>query len=612
MRAHKVRMAAGGGMGFFERIASDYAYLTGVLRAISKISKVAKNPSRTFPQVARALADEHGDRIALLSERERMSYRELDERGDQYARWAMAHGITKGDVIALMMPNRPEYLAAWLGITRAGGVVALLNTNLSSSALAHCVNIVKAKHIIVDAALVDGFRSAEPHLSENPHRWCHGAAPEGYERLDTMLDQLPTTRIADADLPRLTIEDRCLYVYTSGTTGLPKAANINHYRVQGIMFGFNGAMKLRRDDRIYVCLPMYHTSGGVLGPCSALTAGASVVLRERFSASTFWDDIVKHNCTIFIYIGELCRYLLNSPPHPREANHKIRLACGNGLRPDIWADFQKRFRIPKILEWYAATEGNCVFFNFDGKIGAVGRIPKWMEKKFFVEIVRFDVETEEPLRGPDGLVVKCAPGEVGEAISKIMNDPKRPSQRFEGYADPVATEKKILRDAFEKGDRWFRTGDLMRKDAGGYYYFVDRIGDTFRWKGENVATSEVSEAVTLFPSVREANVYGVRVPGAEGRVGMAALVVADDFDLEGFARHVIQRLPAYARPVFVRLTREIETTATFKQRKLDLVKQGFDPRATKDELFVLHPELQTYVRLTPAVYGDICEGKVRL
>jgi len=599
-------------MGLIERIGSDYAYLTGVLRSLSKVTKVAKNPGRTYPQVLRGLAETYGDKLALISDRERLTYRQYDRRGDQYARWAMAHGITKGDVVALMMPNRPEYLAVWLGIARAGGVIALLNTNLTGAALAHCVNIVSAKHIIVDAALIAGFRTAEPHLKAGPLFWCHGGSPEGYERLDTRIDALPDGPIPESELPQLTIDDKCLYVYTSGTTGLPKAANINHYRVQSIMFGFNGAMKMGPDDRVYVCLPMYHTSGGVLGPGAALTAGASVVLREKFSASMFWDDIVKNECTVFVYIGELCRYLLNSPPHPSETKHRIRLACGNGLRPDIWADFQKRFRIPKILEWYAATEGNCVFLNFDGKIGAVGRIPKWMERKFFVEIVRFDVDTEQPVRGPDGLVVKCEPGEVGEAISKIINDPKRPSQRFEGYADPGATDKKILRDAFEKGDRWFRTGDLMRKDAVGYYYFVDRIGDTFRWKGENVATSEVQEAITTFPGIKEANVYGVRVQGAEGRVGMAALVVDGSLDLDGFGRHVTGHLAAYARPVFLRVTGEIDATSTFKQRKIDLVKQGFDPAATGDALFFLHPILQTYVRLTPPLYGDVCEGRIRL
>ena len=599
-------------MGLIGRIGSDYAYLTGVLRAISKISKVAKNPGRTYPQVVRDLAATHGDNVALVSERESLTYRAYDRRGDQYARWAMTHGLRKGDVVALMMPNRPEYLAAWLGISRAGGVIALLNTNLTGSALAHCVNIVRPQHIIVDAQLLESFRTALPHISAGPQLWCHGAEHEGYERLDTKLDRLPDAPIPDADLPRLTIEDKCLYVYTSGTTGLPKAANINHYRVQGIMFGFSGAMNLKRSDRVYVCLPMYHTSGGVLGPCSALTAGATAVLRERFSTTHFWDDIVANECTVFIYIGELCRYLLNSPPHPAETKHRVRIACGNGLRPDIWAAFQTRFRIPKVLEWYAATEGNCVFFNFDGKVGAVGRIPKWLESKFFVEIVRFDVEKEEPVRGPDGFCVKCAPGEVGEAISKIINDPKRPSQRFEGYADPGATERKILRDAFETGDRWFRTGDLMRKDADGYYYFVDRIGDTFRWKGENVATSEVQEAISEFPGVDHANVYGVRVPGAEGRVGMAALVVKPGVDLDDFARHVVARLAGYARPVFLRMVPETDTTSTFKQRKLDLGREGFDPGVVSDPLYLLHPELQSYVRLDTAIYRDICEGKVRL
>ncbi len=599
-------------MGFFARIGSDYAYLTGVLRALSKITKVANNPGRTYPQVVRGLADTHNDKLALVSERERMTYRQYDQRGDQYARWAIANGVRKGDVVGLMMPNRPEYLAVWLGIARAGGVTALLNTNLTGAALAHCVNIVKPKHVIVDAVMIESFRTAMTTIDGGPTLWCHGAAPEGFTRIDTALDRLPNTPIPESELPALTIEDKCLYVYTSGTTGLPKAANINHYRVQGIMFGFNGAMNLRPVDRVYVCLPMYHTSGGVLGPCSALTAGATAVLRERFSASQFWDDIVKEECTIFVYIGELCRYLLNSPPHPAETKHKVRIACGNGLRPDIWVEFQRRFRIKKILEWYAATEGNCVFFNFDGHVGAVGRIPGWMKKKFLIEVVRFDVETGEPVRGPDGFCIPCEPGEVGEAISKILNDPKRPSQRFEGYADPEATKKKVLTDAFEKGDRWFRTGDLMKRDAVGYYYFIDRIGDTFRWKGENVATSEVQERISAFPGILEANVYGVRVPGAEGRVGMAALVVANGLDIEALGNHVKSGLAAYARPAFLRIVPAIETTSTFKQRKLDLAKQGFNPSETNDPIYFLQPEMQSYIRLDPAMYGQICEGKVRL
>ena len=599
-------------MGLIERLGSEYAYLSGALRALAKVSRIARNPGRTYPDVARDLALQYGDRVALISDREQLTYREYDQRANQYARWALEIGIAKGDVVALMMPNRPEYLAAWLGVARAGGVTALLNTNLTGSPLAHCINIVRPKHIIVDVQLLDRFQEAAAHLSLGPTLWCHGHAHEGFERLDTRLDALPNGTIPAVELPILTNDDKCLFIYTSGTTGLPKAANINHYRVQSIMFGFNAAMRMTHEDRVYVCLPLYHTSGGVLAAGAALTAGGSVFIRERFSSTLFWDDIVRHDCTVFQYIGELCRYLLNSPEHPQETRHRVRLACGNGLRPDIWADFQRRFRIPRILEWYAATEGNAVFFNFDGKIGSVGRIPKWAERKFVTEVVRFDFDAEQPVRGEDGCCIKCPPGEVGEVISKIVNDPKKPSQRFEGYADPAATEKKVLTDVFAKGDRWFRTGDLMRKDALGYFYFVDRIGDTFRWKGENVATSEVSEAITAFPGIKEANVYGVRVPGADGRAGMAALVVEDGFDLEGFCRHVGKQIPGFARPVFLRVQPQIETTSTFKPRKVDLVKDGFDPGVMSDPIFFLHPAKQAYCRLDSALHAEICQGKVKL
>jgi fatty-acyl-CoA synthase len=599
-------------MGFFDRIASEAAYATGLLRMLSKVTPVARNPERTYPDVAEALAAEYGERPALVSERETLTFRGYDARANRYARWAMENGVDKGDVVALMMPNRPEYLAVWLGVARAGGVTALLNTNLTGHALAHCVNIAAPRHVIVDASLADAFRTAEPHLRCDPTMWRHGGGLDGWRGIEPALEASSDAPIPAAERPKLTTDDRCLYIYTSGTTGLPKAANINHYRVQSIMFAFSAAMRMTRDDRIYDCLPLYHTSGGVLAAGAALVAGGSVMIREKFSTSQFWDDVVAYNCTLFQYIGEMCRYLVNAPTHPQETRHRIRLACGNGLRPDIWRDFQTRFRIPKVLEWYAATESNAVLFNLDGRVGAVGRIPKWMERRFVIRIVRLDLETEEPVRGPDGFCVECAPGEVGEVISRILNDPSRPSQRFEGYADGAATERKILRDVFETGDRWFRTGDLMRKDARGYHYFVDRIGDTFRWKGENVATSEVAEALMVFPGVKDANVYGVKVGEREGRAGMAALVVEEDFDLAGFHAHVARQLPAYARPLFLRLQNAIETTSTFKQRKVDLVKDGFDPAAIPDPIWFAHPEKGAYVRLDAALYDDIQAGRIRL
>jgi fatty-acyl-CoA synthase len=378
------------------------------------------------------------------------------------------------------------------------------------------------------------------------------------------------------------------------------------------MFGFAGAMNIKPDDRMYVCLPLYHSTGSLIATGGPLVAGASTVIRDRFSASQFWDDVVDYECTIIEYIGELCRYLLNSPVHPRETGHRLRLACGNGLRPDIWQDFQTRFCIPRILEWYAATEGNAVLFNFDQKIGAVGRIPKWAERKFVTEVVRFDIDTEQPVRGEDGFCIKCPPDEVGELISQILNDPSRPSQRFEGYADKAATEKKILHDVFEKGDAWFRTGDLMRKDALGYFYFIDRIGDTFRWKGENVATSEVAEALTVFPGIKEANVYGVVIPGMDGRAGMAALVIEDSIDLEDLHTHIDRQLPGYARPIFVRIQDHIDATGTFKQRKIDLVMDGFDPEKIDDPIYFADARKKAFVPLDVALFQELNTGRIRL
>src|SRR5262249_7598104 len=312
------------------------------------------------------------------------------------------------------------------------------------------------------------------------------------------------------------------------------------------------------------------------------------------------------------YIGELCRYLVNSPPSPQERAHHLRLACGNGLRPDVWPQFKRRFQIPQIIEFYAATEGNVSLFNFDGKQGAVGRLPWWVAARFPIKIVRFDPQTQQPVRDERGFCIECDVDEPGEVIGKILKDASKPGQRFEGYASEAETDKKILHDVFKKGDSWFRTGDLMRRDKHGYFYFVDRTGDTFRWKGENVATSEVSEAISVFPGILEANVYGVEVPGGEGKAGMAALVTDPSFDLEAFAAYLEKNLPFFARPVFLRFQREIETTSTFKQRKIELQKEGFDPSLFSDPLYYRDAATGRYVKLTPSLYDDVCRGRTKI
>jgi fatty-acyl-CoA synthase len=336
------------------------------------------------------------------------------------------------------------------------------------------------------------------------------------------------------------------------------------------------------------------------------------VIRDKFSAHEFWDDIARWNCTIFQYIGELCRYLVNSPPHPKETAHHLRLACGNGLRPDVWPEFKRRFQIPHIIEFYGATEGNVSLFNFEDKEGAVGRIPWFLERRFPTRIVRFDLDRQQPIRNPQGFCIECETGESGEVIGKILKDASKPGARFEGYATQAETEKKILRDVFQKGDVWFRTGDLMRKDADGYFYFVDRIGDTFRWKGENVSTTEVEEVIGRFPGIKETSVYGVRVPGRDGRAGMAAIVAHGGLDLAALRAYLAASLPDYARPLFLRIRGEMDVTSTFKQKKVDFVEQGFDPGASPDPIYFDDPAAKAFVRIDAALHERIRDGRVRL
>lgn len=595
----------------FERLVGDFVYLNGALRALRMTTAIARNPTRVFPNLIDELAGRYGDRVALLSDREQFSYRELAQRANQYSRWALSQGVNKGDRVCLLMPNRPEYMAIWLGITRVGGIVALLNTNLTGPSLAHCINIVEPKHIIVATSLADTFASARPHLSTNAKVWSHGRGGEG-PLIDEAIGKLPGEVLSASERRELTIEDRALFIYTSGTTGLPKAANVNHYRVMLASHGFAGAMNTQASDRMYNCLPMYHTVGGVVATGALLLRGGSVVIREKFSGREFWDEIVRFDCTLFQYIGELCRYLLNSPATPAIEKHRIRLCCGNGLRPDVWMDFKNRFHIPKILEFYAATEGNVTMFNFEGKPGAVGRIPWFVSHRFPTAVVRFDIDREEPVRDENGCCIRCAPNEPGEVIGKILNSAKTPANRFEGYATKAETERKILRDVFEKGDVWFRTGDLMKKDENGYFYFVDRIGDTFRWKGENVATSEIAETLTRFPGIVEANVYGVHVKNHEGRAGMAAIVVDGDLNLARLREHIANNLPDYARPLFVRIRSDIEVTGTFKQKKVDLVKQGFDPANIGDPIYFNDDKAGFFAPVDAALYARIQGGQQRL
>jgi fatty-acyl-CoA synthase len=580
------------------------------VRALELTSRIARYPDRLLVSVIDDHAARLGDTPALLSERECLTYGQLVARINQWSRWALEQGIHKGDCVGLLMPNRPEFMAIWLGITQVGGVVALLNTNLPGPSLVHSVNVAAPKHLIVASELVDAVATALPKGAAATTIWTHGVSHESFERVDQDIEKFDAATLSAAERPTVTIGDRALYIYTSGTTGLPKAASISHGRVMQWSHWFAGLMDTRPSDRMFDCLPMYHSVGGVQAPGAALVGGGSVVFSERFSSHRFWSEIVRWDCTLFQYIGELCRYLLRTEPSQEETEHRIRIACGNGLRSDVWEPFQRRFHIPQILEFYGATEGNVSFCNVEGEVGAIGRIPSYLAHRFPTALVKFDVESGEPVRNEQGFCIRCAPDETGEAIGQVLNDSSNFGAKFEGYTSKEASEKKVLRDVFEPGDAWFRTGDLMRKDARGFHYFVDRIGDTFRWKGENVATSEVEEAICGFPGIQLANVYGVEIPGAEGRAGMAAVVADEDLNLAALRAHLISRLPEYARPRFIRVGTTIAVTSTLKYTKVDLARDAYNPGATTDSIYFDDPGAEAFVRVDGPLFSRIQAGQI--
>jgi fatty-acyl-CoA synthase len=464
--------------------------------------------------------------------------------------------------------------------------------------------------VIVGASLAGVLAQVRTPRGAGCGRSAYGAGAHDLPRLELAAASLPGGPLAAAECPLPELGERALLIYTSGTTGLPKAANVSHLRLMQWSHWFAGLTDMQPDDRLYNCLPMYHSVGGVVATGAALVGGGAAVLRERFSARSFWKDVEAERCTVFQYIGELCRYLLNAPHDPHMPRHRLRLACGNGLRPEVWEPFRSRFRIPQILEYYASTEGNFSLYNCEGRIGAIGRIPPFLAHRIPVALVRHDVDAARPVRDGEGRCVPCAVGEAGEALCRVVD--AGGATRFEGYTDPEATRDRILRDVFAPGDAWYRSGDLMRRDAQGFFYFVDRVGDTFRWKGENVSTTEVAAVIAGCRAVSEVAVYGVRVPHADGCAGMAALVVAPGFAPAELHRTVADALPAYARPLFVRIAARLDTTGTFKLRTAELAHQGFDPAAVGDALYFDDAARGEYVPLDAALHRRIASGRLRL
>jgi len=542
-----------------------------------------------------------GERVFLVYGGRRFTYAEVDAHANQVAHVLHAKGLRCGDVCALAMENRPEFFFYWFGLVKLGAVVAVINTQVSGRPLAHALETTGARAVIIGEECIENFaltpdRPSQPLYfvadAEKPCRAEHRAIASA----DITAEAGAASR---AGFPRdgraaVRAEETMLLIFTSGTTGLPKAARYSHMRWMSSGDVMEVTLGVTPEDVFYCCLPLYHGAAATSVTSTALKAGSSIVVRRKFSTREFWTDVRANGITVFQYIGEICRYLLNAPAQANDRDHSLRCMLGAGLTAETWTRWLERFGPIRVFEGWGSTEANTALINVDDYIGSCGRVPDWNKTNF--RLVRYDVETESHPRDENGRYILCQPGEVGEGVGYIVNHPEIGGGRFEGYTSVEATEKKILRNVFSEGDAFWSSGDLLRYDEEGYFYFVDRIGDTFRWKSENVSTAEVADALADYPGMELINIYGVQVPGHEGRAGMAAIVMQPGhaFDPKGFYALTEARLPRYAAPQFVRVSSAADLTTTFKLRKVDLQRQGYDRQAFEDPLYVRDDAGATY------------------
>ena len=545
--------------------------------------------------------------IALLFEDQSYSYRALNEWANQIAHYYLSLGAKKGDVIAVMVENRPELIATIVALAKIGVTIALVNTSQVGKILAHSINLVNPIAVIAGEevrAAIDEART-ELKVAQDRFHWFAdletrknaGIAPQGYVNLAQQIDQFP--KFNPSTTRTVTGKDGLFYIYTSGTTGLPKAVIFTHSRWTLAYGTYGHILNLGKDDVMYVTLPLYHATGVVVCWCGVIAGSATLAVRRKYSTSAFWKDVKKFNASAIGYVGELCRYLIDAPATEQDRAHRVTKMIGNGMRPNIWGKFKERFGVQEVLELYASSEGNVGFsniFNFDNTVG-FSPTP--------YAIVEFDKEKNELVRDKKGHCKKVKTGEVGLLIGKITS-----RSPFDGYTDPEKNKSVILKDVFTKGDSYFNTGDLVRDIGFRHAQFVDRLGDTFRWKGENVSTTEVENMVCEYHKIAEAVVYGVEIPNTNGRAGMAAITLVDgeelnEADLSAMVNVFKKCLPSYAIPVFLRVQAKVETTGTFKYQKNKLKEDAFNPAKTSERLLVLLPGATAYCDVNAEIFNNI-------
>ncbi|CAL8131301.1 unnamed protein product [Orchesella dallaii] len=544
-------------------------------------------------------------------------------------------GLKKGDAVGLAMTTRPEHAAIWLGLGRIGVVSVLINTNLRNDALEKCVSVVECKAFIIGSELRQAFgeiwndgngKQLLPsdiyeldRFMEDP-KWVPETVKTqigSFTTIDFAQCLLKTSKGATVVTPdqEPTFLDPIMYIFTSGTTGVPKAVRCSHGRLF-FLASTASVINFSSKDVSYNAAPMYHT-GGLLAVVWAFCFRAPAVLVVKFSATNFWKDVHRYKVTVSMYVGEFCRFIHNQPENPElEKGHTLRaMFGGGGLRPEVWTAFQKRFNVKQFVDLYGSTEGNCTLINLEAKIGACGYIPVWLQPVHPIQLVKTDPVTGEVLRDhKTGFAIRCENGEPGELIGKIIDSV--PMARFDGYTDPVATEQRILRNAFAQGDKYFRTGDCFTRDKYGYYYFQDRIGDTFRWNSENVATTLVEAVISRITGLRNNTVYGVKVPGTEGSACMAAILDSSDgeLDLEALANGMKMSLPKYAMPMFIRVIsihKGLDMTGTYKFQKFRLREDGFNIMNIKDPVYIYSSVTESYSKMDLEKLSEVMKGNYR-
>ncbi|MEZ0354547.1 long-chain-acyl-CoA synthetase FadD6 [Mycobacterium sp. pR1184] len=544
---------------------------------------------RSIGSVFQDRAARHGDKVFLRFGDQQLTYREANAAANRYAAVLAARGVGHGDVVGIMLRNSPNTVLAMLATVKCGAVAGMLNYHQRGEVLAHSLGLLDAKVLIAETDLVSAVAetgsagSSNTLTIEDLERFAVGAVATNPDSVGAVQAR-----------------DTAFYIFTSGTTGFPKASVMTHLRWLKALAAFGGlGLRLRASDTLYSCLPLYHNNALTVALSSAINSGATLALGKSFSASRFWDEAIESEATAFIYIGEICRYLLNQPPKDTDRKHNVRLIAGNGLRPEIWKDFTKRFGISRVCEFYASSEGNTAFINIFNVPGSTGIAPMPLV------YVEYDPDTGDPLRDANGRVCKVPAGQPGLLLSPVNR-----LQPFDGYTDKASSEKKLVRNAFRDGDCYFNSGDVMSPQGMRHAAFVDRLGDTFRWKGENVATTQVEAAVASDKAVEECTVFGVEVPNTGGRAGMAAVQLREgaEFDGKALASAVYGELPAYALPLFVRVVKTLEHTTTFKSRKVELREQAYGPDVS-DPLYVLAGRDEGYVPYYDEYPDEVAAGK---